>query len=311
MKLLYTLYFKMPNFGNFGLFGKIVNRIMSIGLKLIFDSFMPAYLDRSGSEAGYGLSTEGRKEKYIVSLTSFPARIDDIWISIEILLRQTFKPDAIILWLSEKQFPERKLPKRLRSLRDRGLTVEFCTNDLRAHKKYFYAMKRHPEANIITFDDDLYYDYSVIQNLVNLHQKFPNSIVTNRAHKLTFKNGQLNPYRNWMHNVINNKPSHLLMATGGAGTLYPPGSLNKKVFDEKLIKELCFYADDIWLKIMAYLNDTKIVTNGRYNKDFVTVSSTQGTKLVSTNVINGGNDRQLENVCNYFDVDFNQFANHD
>ena len=71
-------------------------------------------------------------------------------------------------------------------------------------------------------------------------------------------------------------------------------------FDKKLIKELCFHADDVWLKFMAYLNGKKVVTNSFFNKDYITTGSTQTEKLVTTNVIAGGNDEQLKKVLEFF-----------
>lgn len=311
MSLLYRLYFALPNFAKFGFVGKVLNRLLGKVLKIIFDLTIPFYLDQNIADPGVGLNKEKRTETFIVSLTSFPTRIEDIWITIEIILRQSFKPDKVILWLAKDQFPDKKIPKRLLKLKERGLTIEFCDDDLRAHKKYFYSIQKYPNANIITLDDDLYYDKHVLRNVVELHKKYPNLIATNRAHKFTFENGKVKKYRKWKHNVVDAKPSHLLVPTGGAGTLYPPGALHEKAFDKKLIKKLCFHADDLWLKMMAYLNNTSVVTNNRYNKDFVTIASTQTEKLVSSNVLNGGNDQQLKNICRHFNVDLGQLANNE
>ena len=52
----------------------------------------------------YGLNCNKRSQKVIVSLTSYPKRINTVWITIETLLRQSFKPDKIILWLATDQF---------------------------------------------------------------------------------------------------------------------------------------------------------------------------------------------------------------
>ena len=156
MNWIYRIYFFLPNFKRYGFPGKVVNKLLEMMLKRIFDRTVPSYLRRTQHKQGHGLNTQERETKFIVSLTSFPARIDQIWISIECLLRQTVKPDALYLWLSKEQFAEQELPKSLTDLQERGLTVEFVDDDLKAHKKYYYAMQRHPEANIITVDDDLY-----------------------------------------------------------------------------------------------------------------------------------------------------------
>ena len=38
----------------------------------------------------------------------------------------------------------------------RGLTIRFC-EDLKAHKKYYYAFKEYPDDIVITVDDDVIY----------------------------------------------------------------------------------------------------------------------------------------------------------
>jgi hypothetical protein len=308
MNLLYNIYYWLPNFAKLGYPGKVVNYILLKILKKSFDFHVPRHLKKTASKAGMGINTgEPRDRKYIVSLTSFPARIDDIWISIETILRQSFKPDMIILWLAEEQFPDKKLPLSLLDLQERGLTIRYC-DDIRSHKKYYYTIKEFPEDYVITLDDDLYYDKDVLKNVVEMHRKFPDMIATNRAHKMTFDEfGNVKPYRQWKHNDDSElKPSHRLLQTGGAGTLYFPGCLHSSAFDKELIKELCFHADDVWLKMMAYMNGHKVITNSKYNKDYVTVSSTQNEKLVTQNVFDGGNDRQLKNIINHFKINFHE-----
>jgi hypothetical protein len=302
MNLLYRLYFGLPNFDFLGLPGRAVNRLLQVILKWMLDRLMPAYYQRSMSQAVYGINTAIRDETYIVSLTSFPERINEVWITIETLMRQTFKPDKIILWLAEEQFPDKIVPDSLNKMKSRGLTINFC-EDLRAHKKYFYSFINYPISNIITVDDDLYYPRYLISNLIKLHKKFPDLIVTNRAHRITFSGEGINPYRRWKHNVTDTQPSFLLVATGGAGTLYPPGLLHKDVLNKELFLDLCFHADDLWLKIMSLRNDTMIATNSMYNKDFASVGKSQRTKLVSVNVLQGGNDEQLANLLTYFGTD--------
>ncbi|WP_395632345.1 hypothetical protein [Flavobacterium sp.] len=307
MKFLYQIYFSLPQFKSLGLLGKAFNKMNALILKRLLDRYMPAYYLRTASKAGMGIATEPRVVPLIVSVTSFPARIEDVWISLESLMRQTVKPDAIILWLAGEQFPDRILPKKLISLQERGLTIRYC-DDLRSHKKYYYAMQEYPEACIITFDDDLYYDNKVIERLVTLHDQYPDCICTNRAHQIKIKDGKVLPYRQWDHNAKNIlTPTKTLLPTGGAGTLYPPHFLPKTAFEAKLIRSLCFHADDVWLKLMATLNQKKSVTHSFYNKDFLTVSQTQNEKLVSQNVFDGGNDKQFQDVCHHFSITPSQF----
>ncbi|MGL2964110.1 glycosyltransferase [Flavobacterium sp. RSB2_4_14] len=309
MKLLYQLYFSLPQFKYLGIFGKAFTKINAMILKRLLDFYLPSHYLKTAKTAGWGITEQKRVVPVIVSVTSFPARIEDVWISMESLLRQTVKPDAIILWLASEQFPNQKLPEKLLKLQDRGLTIRYCDDDLRSHKKYYYAMQEFPEACIVTFDDDLYYDEKVMERLLKLYEQHPDCICTNRAHQIKIENGTVLPYRQWIHNAKNIlTPTKTLLPTGGAGTLYPPHSLSESAFDTELIRSLCFHADDVWLKLMATLNGKKSVTHSFYNKDFLTVSQTQNEKLVSQNVFDGGNDTQFENTCNHFSITTDQFT---
>jgi hypothetical protein len=302
LSTLYWLYFSFPNLARLGLLGKILDKIAAFILKRIFDIIVPGFLSRTAATAGYGINISPRSENYIVSLTSFPARIDHVWICVELMLRQTFKPDKIILWLAEDQFPTKAVPQSLLALIPRGLTIEFCKEDLRSHKKYYHVMKSYSKDNIITIDDDLYYDERFLENLFGLHEKHPAYIVTNRAHKLMFdSNKKVKMYKHWKHNVADNKPSLLLVPTGGAGTLYPPNALDKEVFNHLVFKKVCFHADDLWLKVMSLRQKTLVATNTKYYRDFLTIKTTQNVKLVSTNVLSGGNDRQFELTLSYYE----------
>ena len=300
---IYNLYYALPNFDFLGKFGKGVNRALGIFGKKVLDRKVPAKF-MSYVQKEVGVNKGYRNESYVVSLTSFPARIDDVWIGVECLLRQTFKPDKIVLWLASNQFPDKIIPESLKRLEPRGLEIRFCEEDLRAHKKYYYSLKEFPDANIITVDDDLYYDHKLLENLYLMHKKHPKNIITNRAHKMKFDaKDRIKPYRKWDHNVSSKDASHVLVATGGGGTLYPPNSLHSEVLNKEVFKKICFLADDLWLKCMALKQGTKVVTNSRYNKDPLSIRKSQMEKLVSENVLSGGNDQQLKDVCAHYNID--------
>lgn len=97
-------------------------------------------------------------ENLVISFTSFPLRISRVWMTVESLLRQTCKPSAIVLYLSKIQFPGEydDMPASLLRLRNRGLDIRFVEDDLRSHKKYFYAFRDFPGCSIITIDMMLY-----------------------------------------------------------------------------------------------------------------------------------------------------------
>lgn len=308
MNFIYRIYFFLPNFEKFGFLGKVVNKILEMVLKRIFDLTVPYYFNLTKDKQVSGINNSIRNEKYIVSLTSFPARINLVWISIECILRQTFKPDMIILWLSKDQFEGKILPENLLELQKRGLTIKFCNGDLKAHKKYLYSMRDFPDCNIITLDDDLYYDEYLLERVVQLHSQNPDYICANRAHQMKISDGKIVPYKNWKRRITTEHPSHLNFSTGGAGTLYPPNFLVDTTFNEKLIKELCLNADDVWLKVMSILSNKKVITNKFYSKNLISISKTQRVKLVTHNVQSGGNDVQLNTLIEYFKINIDSLS---
>lgn len=100
------------------------------------------------------------------SLTTFPARIKEVRYVIMSILLQTIRPDRVLLWVAEDQFPNRQLPDNLRVLCDYGLEIRFC-DDLRSHKKYYYVLQEQKTNElVITFDDDIIYHPHTIERLI-------------------------------------------------------------------------------------------------------------------------------------------------
>ena len=68
-----------------------------------------------------GISEES---SIIVSLTSFPERINTVWLTIVTLLSQTLKPKKVLLWLAKSQFEGIELPDNLKRLEKYGLEIK-------------------------------------------------------------------------------------------------------------------------------------------------------------------------------------------
>lgn len=238
----------------------------------------------------YPLNKDKRDKIVIASLTSFPARIECAHYAIKSLMLQSYKPDRIVLWLAEEQFPEKKLPKTLLELQNYGLEIKWCEN-LYGHKKYFCLVSQQNENEvIITFDDDIIYPKKCIERLINTHQKFPNVLVCERAQAINFSEEKiLNPGR-WdtISDVGINSPSYSLNPSNGGGCLIPYGIFHEDITDAKKIQELALRNDDIWTMFMCVQNKTKIVKTRKYHKTFTVVEGSQVSTLASNNIGNGG-----------------------
>jgi hypothetical protein len=303
MNTLLNLYFKLPHDNSFGIVSKALNRLVAKILKRILDRNVPRYFEKTQIQFPEGLNKQARKEKLIISLTSFPGRIKDVWIVVECLFRQTYQPDRIVLWLSKSQFQGINLPELLIAQQKRGLEIIFVDDDLRSHKKYFYALQQFSSDIIVTVDDDVFYHENVLMSLVNAHEIHPKEVIANRAHKIRFDvKGEILPYREWEINYKSSTPSFTYVPTGVGGVLYPPGSLSLELLNIEAIKRLCFHADDLWLKVGSLLSTTRIVITPYFRQEFITIGKTQNSKLVTSNSLGGGNDVQLRKILSFFNL---------
>ena len=247
-------------------------------------------------------SETDKAPEYIVSLTTFPLRISSVWLVIESMLHQSYKPDKVVLYLSKKQFSGFDvLPKNLLNLQKRGLQIEFVDKDMRSHKKYLYAMEKYPDANVITVDDDVIYRSDFVQSMVCFSKKFPGSIIGNRC-KVTSSSV------NYCYNVMRDAtpadsliPRDDLLNIGASGVLYPPGSLFQDWNNHELIERLCFTADDIWLHCMAKMQGTKVVFSNYFQNQLL-VKIKNNVSLRDVNL--EANQIQIEALIKYYKEHF-------
>lgn len=245
-----------------------------------------------------------RNTKILVSLTSFPKRIHYVDTVIKTILIQTMKPDKVILWLAESEFPNKvkDLPDKLLQLCDYGLEIRWC-QDIKSHKKYLYAMKDYPEYCVITVDDDTYYFPDTLEVLYKSFLRHPLAVSCLRANKITFNyENRINPYSEW---VLNEKgyvdiPLMDLMAVGNGGILYPPGCIEKQFLDENRIKEICLYQDDIWLKCAQIHSGIEVVlAESGYATPKAIKEEAEYSLCRTVNI--SGNDIAIKNVGAFYD----------
>lgn len=250
------------------------------------------------------LKNEEFPTSLVVSLTSFPARINFVHEAIETLLNQSLKADKVILWLGEEEFEnkEESLPKALLNLREKGLEIKWC-KDIKSYKKLIPTLKEYPNSIIVTADDDILYPENWLKDLYANYLKNPNEIQCHRAHRVSFdKNGNILPYTNWITNIFNVKSSYNNFLTGSGGALYPPNILHKDVLNKELFMKLCPTADDIWFWAMAVLNNKKINVIHKQKKfELKYVKGSQDNNcLKMINVGKNRNDIQLKKVFEYY-----------
>ena len=231
-----------------------------------------------------------------VSMTSFPARIHLVADSLKSVFSQSRKPDRVLLWLAEEQFPGREadVPEALRALSAEGrITIRWC-DDLKPHKKYFYALQEIEEGVIVTLDDDLLYPEDTVELLLLSYVRHPKAVSACRVNLMTLEEGgeAFLPYSRWIKetDALVDTPDLSLLATTGAGTLYPAGLLSGRVFDKARLLKVCPLADDLWLKCHEIAAGIP-VTLCCYARKLTMTDGSQGTTLWQQN--RSSNDSQL------------------
>ncbi len=277
-------------------------------VRFILNLIVPIYYKYNKVDK-LGVTKVKREKKIIVSLTSFPERIDKIWLTLESVMRQTLKADEIILYLANTQFENiNDLPTKIIEMQKRGLKIKFC-KDMRSHKKYLYAMQEYPDDIIITVDDDIFYREDMIEELYNKYKKSKGCIIAYRCHRILLnKDGDIDNYSKWDYcSKGYYKAAYDLCATSGGGTLFPPNCLDKRCFNEDNIKKLCPTADDLWLKVHSLLKNTKTVKVNPYFTEMISIYGTNKTGLANLNVLENENDRQIKKIIKFYNIDIKNF----
>jgi len=256
-----------------------------------------------------GTTKTKRNPELIISLTTIPERVSRVHLCLDSLLRQSVKPDRIILWLSESDDPSRpiisrdNLPASLTRLTKRGVEIRW-TEDIRSYTKIIPALVEHPNALIVTADDDIYYPKHWLAKLYEAYLREPQYIHCHRAHLIKYdESGCVLPYRQWeMIAEGITGPSMDLFPTGVGGVLYAPGHLHPGVIARDVFLTICPKADDVWLKAMSMKAGVfcKKVASSTFKIREVRIPNNR--TLFEENLIQNGNDPQIKAVGNQYGV---------
>lgn len=249
--------------------------------------------------------SEGRigGKRIIVSLTTFPERIQYVHKTIYSILNQSYHPNMIILWLAKEQFPGgiEDLPKELTELQKYGLTIEWVEYDWKSYKKIIPALLKYPNDIIVTADDDLYYPEYWLKSLFESYKEFPDQIHGHLSTKVTLKENEFvftDRYFQKSSGIssFNNK------ILGGSGTLFPPNTLFDDVTDSTKFISLAPTNDDIWLWAMALKKGTKVRWIHDNMPTLYYVEGTQENTPCLVNENNHGENKRQSQTKAVFDV---------
>lgn len=241
----------------------------------------------------------GDSPDVVVSMTSFPARIDDAWIAVEAMLRQDHAPERVVLVLSDEEFPTREIPQKLVEQKRRGLEVLWTPRNNGCFNKLIPTRLAYPDATIVTVDDDMLYRPWLVSRLVADARQHPGTVVGHRGWEVQLGPGGLTPYVDWP-GASCSSPTDRVLLTGVGGVLYPPDALPIELLtDLDLALTLTPHNDDIWFWAVARVAGTPVrclaLTSGRPLR-----RHSRTPMLNTVNVAAGQNDAQLASVIEHF-----------
>jgi len=230
-----------------------------------------------------------------VSLTSHAARFRTLALTLKSLLLQTVRPEAILLWIGDRDFPA--LPDEVRALEAFGLSIRAC-EDHGPHTKYVHALREFPQARVAICDDDNYYRPAWLAELVAADR--PGEIPCLRVHRITLdKRGLPERYALWRHESRLRDASPLDFPTGVGGALLRAERFDPRLFDMGLARKLCPSNDDLWLYATARLAGTRFRLAGSYDPP-IEWRRSQRAALWWINVAGRANDRNMAALIAHF-----------
>lgn len=242
----------------------------------------------------------------ILSLTSIPSRLHVVHLTIRSLLSQQPAPQHIVLWLHHSL--SNKLPRKLSGLQSERFSIRYGEQSC-SHRKLVYALAAFPEHPIVTVDDDLMYRQGFLAALYRDHVAHPGTILGSECRVITYRSGELLPYRQWpWESAGQTNPGTLPIGFGG--TLYPPGCLHPDTTNSDLYLKLAPKADDLWFKAMALLQGTAARRASDPVAKPIPIPSSQRVSLGRTNVKEDRNRVQWLQLQEYYGLTVNQSGQH-
>lgn len=232
----------------------------------------------------------------VVCLTSYPPRFKQLHLTLRCLLKQTVRPDEVILWIAHDDIE--KLTPNILELKSQGLTIKAC-QELKSYNKLIHALQEDPQRYIVTADDDLYYPADWLEKLTTTAAAHPSRIISHRAHRIQYKaDGSMQSYEQWDKNIDGPHEGYDIFATGVGGVLYPPDSLDDMVLQQDQFLTHCPTADDVWFYWMARRKGTVVRHVGPKTR-VIEWPGSQAVSLRSKNrgaEDNNGNDTAIANL---------------
>lgn len=244
--------------------------------------------------------TASRTVPVIASLTTYPPRIGKSWMAIETLLRQSVRPEHLVLVLNTEEFPTKKLPRRIVRQTRRGLEIVWTNRNGRSHDKLIPVRAEFPQATIVTFDDDKFFPRNLLEELVTASTQHPGKVIGARGWEIrrTKKDEKVTFGEEWTRARANTTGQHLFLP-GGNGCLYPYDSLDRLVDELDDALRIAPTADDVWFWGALQKKSSRMVCLGM--PPHRPVSALQSGPALS-DLAASENERQFQEALDFFGI---------
>lgn len=298
--------FIMDKFGLFSLKHKIKNYIQFKRLKYEDEKKRLRVAEAIMSFPEGWLQVHGIAN-VIISLTSHGDRVERAApYAIYSILSQKMIPKRIILNLNKDKWSDDNLPFLLQHLQKVGVDIAYV-DDIGPYTKYLPTLKEYPNDVIVTIDDDIYYDSSMLEELFSAYRESDQkSIICRNGMRLHKKDGKFITYSEQSHiSTCDDEPG---IPFGVSGVLYPPHIFDDEIFNSNVYKKICPFTDDLWFGIMALRRhvDVLYVHENSWESACVVDNNDEFNQELSTAMHFANDERANEifrNLINYYQLE--------
>ncbi|ALO46402.1 hypothetical protein [Pseudohongiella spirulinae] len=240
----------------------------------------------------------------VVSLTSHPPRFWCLALTLQCLLRQTVRPDHLILWIAHEHKSE--LPDAVLKLQMRGLDIRYV-EDLKSYKKLIPALQTFGfDVNHVIVDDDMYQAPNWLESLLDAPSE--NEVVCHFGRYWCDEQGRVSTYRQWPA-MDPGAVSCRGFIIGHGGVWFPPVSLGPEACDYELAVQLCPLQDDVWFTWHALMRGYRIRRTPRSTRRFSWPGADANGVALSdqNNPQHGGNDLAIEKMIKHYGSPLSSF----
>jgi len=233
--------------------------------------------------------------KYIASMTTYPQRFQYALEVIKLIEKQTKKPKALVINISEEDWHQAQLNfiNQAKFLFSNNLIIRPCIN-LKPANKIIPTAQKYGDEIIVTFDDDVRYPLNRAEELLNKHKEFSKSPIAYRTRYVEFNKENFSSYSEWSLKG-NDYPDKLNFPTSVSGSLYPSNFFSEDFFDTEKYIELSHDNDDIWTYFHVLLMGKAFVCGGNETVP-PGFPGSQNSALWKKNVASGGNDKIIKTL---------------